>query len=269
MKTFAAACLAASASAFDAMAVPDFVAGFMFAMTGDNNLSEIEACYQGGDKIVTDSQIALSDFRSGKYFQGIKDAGIVWNEVGAAMTTCTGMQRDIREIENWATIFTQPATLSKTVAKNWLFHGRKIRKDIDQEEADWSAGNYFDAGKDTAEALMLAVGPMQPELYQTSVSLPDVKGPVEFLAGVLDGLVGENHLDQIQTCATDAESLVPEIEELISDIEAKHMIKGARLAKKIASEIPTMLSACEHMGPQLKALGEWATVLEHPKNAAE
>ena len=28
-------------------AIPDFLAGFMFGMTGDNNLTEIEACYQG------------------------------------------------------------------------------------------------------------------------------------------------------------------------------------------------------------------------------
>ena len=45
MKTFAAAAIAASASAFDAMAVPDFIAGFMYGMTGDNHLAEIEACY--------------------------------------------------------------------------------------------------------------------------------------------------------------------------------------------------------------------------------
>ena len=50
MKSFAAsAVIAASASAFDAMAVPDFVAGFIYGMTGDNHLSEIEACYQGGE----------------------------------------------------------------------------------------------------------------------------------------------------------------------------------------------------------------------------
>ena len=269
MKTFAAACLAASASAFDVMSVPDFVAGFMFAMTGNNHLSEIEACYQGGDKVVTDTQLAIGDFKAGNYFKAIQDAGIVWNEVGSAMTTCKGMDEDVAEIENWAKIFTQPATLSKTVAKNWLFHGRQIRKDIDQEEADWAAADYFDAGKDTADALMLAVGPMQPALYQASNGLPDVKGPVEFLAGVFDGLVGENHLDQIQTCATDAETLAPEVEQLVQAIEAKHMIKAARLAKKIAGMVPTMLSACEHMGPQLKALGEWATVLEHPKSAAE
>ena len=55
MKTFAAAVIAASASALDAMSIPDFIAGFMFGMTGDNHLAEIEACYQGGEQIATDS----------------------------------------------------------------------------------------------------------------------------------------------------------------------------------------------------------------------
>lgn len=55
MKAFAAAAIAASANAFDAMSVPDFVAGFIYGMTGDNHLTEIEACYQGGDKVLADS----------------------------------------------------------------------------------------------------------------------------------------------------------------------------------------------------------------------
>ena len=50
MKTFAAAAIAASsASAFDALAVPDFVAGFIYAMTGANHLTELESCYGGGE----------------------------------------------------------------------------------------------------------------------------------------------------------------------------------------------------------------------------
>ena len=71
MKTFAAAAIAASATAFDAVSVPEFIAGFMFGMTGDNNLAEIEACYQGGEQIVTDSQKAIADFKSGSYFTAI------------------------------------------------------------------------------------------------------------------------------------------------------------------------------------------------------
>jgi len=96
MKTFAAsAVIAVSASAFDVMAVPDFVAGFIYGMTGDNNLTEIEACFQGGEQLVTDAQTAISDFTSGNFFKGIKDAGTVWNEVGSSMTTCKGMDDDI------------------------------------------------------------------------------------------------------------------------------------------------------------------------------
>jgi hypothetical protein len=63
--------MAASVSALDLMAVPDFVAGFVYGMTGNNHLTEVEACYQGGEKIVTDSQIALADFKSGNWFKGI------------------------------------------------------------------------------------------------------------------------------------------------------------------------------------------------------
>ena len=44
MRTFAAAVIAAVANA-DAMAVPDWIAGFIYGMTGDNHLTEIEACY--------------------------------------------------------------------------------------------------------------------------------------------------------------------------------------------------------------------------------
>jgi len=102
MKTFATACLAATATAFDAIAVPDFISGFIYGMTGDNHLTEIEACYQGGSKIIADSHAALTDFKAGDWFKGLKDAGVVWNDLGSAMTSCKGMDDDIAKIEAWA-----------------------------------------------------------------------------------------------------------------------------------------------------------------------
>ena len=38
-----------------------------------------------------------------------------------------------------------------------------IKKDIKAEKADWSAGNYFKAGADIADAVTLALGPMNPK----------------------------------------------------------------------------------------------------------
>ena len=58
------------------MAVPDFVAGFLLGMTGDNHLTKIEAFYQGGDRVIMDTKPALSDFMSGHFFKGIKAAGV-------------------------------------------------------------------------------------------------------------------------------------------------------------------------------------------------
>jgi len=49
----------ASGLTLDAMAIPDWIAGFMFELTGDNNMTEIEQCYQGGEGLVNDAKAAL------------------------------------------------------------------------------------------------------------------------------------------------------------------------------------------------------------------
>jgi len=267
MKAFAAACIAASASALSPMAVPDFVAGFMFGMTGQNHLTEIEACYQGSDKILADSKVAIADFKAGNYFKGVTEAGAAWNDVGAAMTTCKGMGDDITAIENWAKIFTEPTKLAETVGKRWLFHQKEIKADIAATEADWSAGQYFDAGKETAMALTAAVGPIQTG--NEAVANLSVKAPIEFMAGMLDGLVGENHLTEMATCATDGETLLDDVEALIADLKAHKMVAAGLKAKKVASELHTTLGACESMGDDLKALEDWAKVFTSPTKVAE
>ena len=257
MKTFAAAVLAATASA-DAMAVPDFIAGFMYGMTGDNHLSEIEACYQGGEQIVTDSQTAIADFKSGNYFKGIQDAGKAWNEVSSAMTTCQGMDDDVAAIEAWAQIFTHPTELSKTVAKHWLMHGSQIKADIAKEESDWSAGSYFDAGKDTAAALTLAVGPIQ-----NGIPNMPLDAPLLFVGGLLEGMVGDNHLTEISTCFADGEATVTDVEAVVKAVEAGHWFKAAEDVKTTVTAFTTALTACESMGDDLKAVEQWATIFTH------
>lgn len=260
MKTFAAAAVvAASASAFDAIAVPDFIAGFIYGMTGDNHLTEIEACYQGGEQIVTDSQTAIADFKQGNWFQGIKDAGTVWNEVGSAMTTCQGMGDDIAAIEAWATIFTNPTELAKTVGKRWLFHGSQIKADIAQEEADWAAGSYFDAGKDVADALTLAVGPIQT----MQVANLNLKPEEEFMAGLLWGFIGDNHLDEIQTCLKDAGEAIKDVESVVSDVTSGKWTTAADDVKKTAKLIPTMFGSsgdCTNLMKDVKSIEEWANM---------
>ena len=258
MRTFAAAAIAASATAFDAKSIPEFIAGFMYGMTGDNNLTEIEACYQGGQQIVTDSQTAVADMKAGDYFKGIKDAGTVWNELHSAMSTCQGMDDDVAEIEAWAQIFKQPTTLAKTVAKHWLLHSKKIKADITKEESDWSSGDYFNAGADVADALTLAVGPMKPS-YETEVNM-DLEAPFLFVGGLMEGLVGDNHLTEISSCITDAEAVVKDVEAVVGDVESKKWIKAAEAVKTTVQGFETALKDCEGMDDDVQAIKQWSSV---------
>ena len=43
----------------------DFTAGFMFGMTGDNHLTEIEACYNGGTLMAQEVEFGIADIKKG------------------------------------------------------------------------------------------------------------------------------------------------------------------------------------------------------------
>jgi len=70
------------------------------------------------------------------------------------------MDDDFARIHDWAQIFTEPKELAETVGKHWLLHKRGIKKDIASEKSDWASGNYFEAGEDTADALVKLIGPV-------------------------------------------------------------------------------------------------------------
>ena len=150
------------------------------------------------------------------------------------------MGDDIAAIEAWAKIFTEPATLSKTVAKHWLFHGSQIKADIAKEEADWSAGSYFDAGKDVADALTLAVGPIQTATSSANLNL---KPEEEFVSGLLWGFIGDNHLDEIETCLKDAGDVLTDVEKVIKDVTDGSWTTAASDVKSTAALIPKMFGS--------------------------
>jgi len=199
----------------DVMEIPDFIAGFIYQLTGDNDLTEIESCYQGGDNVVIDAEAALADIKSGKFISGVKDIGKIVNELPDALSTCEGMQDDIKMLEDYAKSFENVGHVAKEASKNWLLHGRKVKADIAQEKSDWAADKFFDAGKDTAAAIELLV-PFNKN--ENEVGL-DILGIPEFAAGFFYGMVGDNHLTEFQTCFQSSSELVHYAESFISELE--------------------------------------------------
>ena len=147
----------------DPIAVPDFVAGFIYGMTGDNDLTEIEACWNGNVEMYGEIQKAIGDLEKGGWdniTQGVLELSLVLLQFPQALNTCENMDEDIAAIEAWAQIFTDIPALTADVTKHWLFHKKAIQADAHETEVDWEAGNYFNAGIDAAALMTLAVGPI-------------------------------------------------------------------------------------------------------------
>lgn len=94
------------------MAIPDFVAGLMYGLTMDNNLDLIEHCWTAGTVVDEDLMIGIQDLHHGGLdweIQAILEFGLAALNLPIALKTCEGMGPDIKAIESWATIFTNPA----------------------------------------------------------------------------------------------------------------------------------------------------------------
>ena len=87
-------------------------------------------------------------------------ADIIWM-LPDAVSSCrelSDLSTDLDVMLDWATMIkADPVKAGKEASKRWLFHGVEIKKDIADEEADWSSGDYYGAGQMTAAALTTLV----------------------------------------------------------------------------------------------------------------
>ena len=72
------------------------------------------------------------------------------------------MDDDIAAIEDWADIFHHPVELTELVTRRWLLHGTEVKEAIHEQQDDWAAERFFDAGDDAAAALVDLLGPIRP-----------------------------------------------------------------------------------------------------------
>jgi len=251
-----------------AMAVPDFIAGFIYGMTGDNDLTEIEACYQGGDLMVKEVEAGIAAIKKGgwdNYTQAALYFSLAALQIPQALSTCEGMDDDIAAIEAWGQIFEDPTKLAATVSKNYLLHKKKIEGDITQMETDWDSQLYFNSGEDFAALCTVAIGPITP----TEITLPPINMVPDFVAGLIYGFTGDNHLDEMQTCMKDGDALVKDAEKVLADIKGFHVVQAVEDFGTIIWALPDAVAGCEGMDDDIAAIEQWATIFKQPTKLAK
>lgn len=153
-----------AANASPAYEVNHILAGFLYGMTEENHLTELEACYAGGSEIEHELMTAIGDFKAGGWnniTQGVLEIVTLALQVPQELHTCESMQDDLGAIKEWAAIFTNKGKLISHVTKHYLTHKKQVTADIKELKSDFSGELFFQTGEDVATIVNLLVGPIQ------------------------------------------------------------------------------------------------------------
>lgn len=94
----------------------------------------------------------------------------------------------------------------------------------------------------------------------------------EFIAGIIEGMIGSNDLPEIQKCLTDASGLEKEIAEAIADFEkgdVGDIIAGIQIMVGVVQEFPQDLQNCEGIQGDIARIEKWAAIFEDPQKLVE
>ena len=92
----------------------------------------------------------------------------------------------------------------------------------------------------------------------------DFKAPIEFVGGFLDGMVGDNHLDELYTCEHDLDAIVKSVDTLLRLFEEKKYDELWKFFGSFSTTMMISLKECSTIGDDVKAIEDWSKIFEDP-----
>ena len=148
---------------FEIMSIPEFIGGFVFALLGESNLPEIDACYNGVTPLVSIMENFVTQLLSFEILQAIGSLESFIYHFQLDFLPCTAMSDDFVAIENYFAQLANITELIPTITRNVLFHMNKIEADWADEQTSWASGDYFKAGEDIGDIVILVLGPIEEQ----------------------------------------------------------------------------------------------------------
>merc|ERR1712156_438168 len=175
------------------------------------------------------------------------------------------MGDDLQAIEEWASIFKDPAKLARKLATHYALHKAEITTDIGNLENDWDAGQYFNAGKDLADIATLAIGPIQSDSYGASADCGEFTlntvEVADFLAGFVHGFSGNDHKTEMETCFKDTDAFEMDVCSIVKAIMTKDNDQIMQAIHTVLQDLPEMKTfdagCSDAVRADMKVVGDW------------
>jgi len=114
--------------------------------------------------------------------------------------------------------------------------------------------------------MTLAVGPIQSK-YE-GLPLPLNAAP-EYVAGMIYGFTGTNHLDELNTCMKGGDVMIKDAHEAIHDIKMVMPISACLDFGKFIWDLPNAIDTCKGMDEDIAAIEAWADIFKQPETLAK
>ena len=169
------AVMAGSQYGIELAQVEELLGGLVFGLIQKDDLTAIETCMTDSDKIVAQVNEAVADLMKedvADIIAGVQVLATIAAELPEDFKDCEAVQGDFTKISTWAKgLAADPAKTASMIATNVIKNFSGILDDINKSSSDISTGDYYTAGTDIADVVVLVVGaiPEDPEAIQNTV----------------------------------------------------------------------------------------------------
>jgi hypothetical protein len=154
---------------FGQAAVPEFMAGFMFGMTGvQDNWNELKTCFQNTHQFYQELGNAWSHYKQEDYYEASEDMATIFEMLPSETTHCTDLIGFTTSVLAWGRIWKSKHELTELVGQNYAIHEDGIKTAIMAAERDCAAQRFFDCGLDVAVVMTDTVGPIPQPMFVNS-----------------------------------------------------------------------------------------------------
>ena len=139
----------------------EFIAGLIYGLIGKDDLPELQKCLKDSEKLDQEISEAIADFSKGDFqdvLKGVEVIGEIIKELPQDLQDCGDIQDDVAKIEQWAAQFANPITLVTKLTTNLLKNWSQVAQEVNKTETDFKDSDFYDAGDDVAEIVVLSLG---------------------------------------------------------------------------------------------------------------
>ena len=259
MRTSAAvaAMLMSTASAsIDKVELEQISLGLFEGMLDEEHLEDIDHCATvDAPNMVVEIEAAVKDMEQKSVtgvISGLDEMAKAFADMSSGLKTCANAKNadQIKRIAALVETFKNPETLAVHIGHDILFNGVDLEQRITNSIVAFDGKNWKEFGQGMGSMLSeIAIGTQTQAVKLGDGQDKDKKVMIEQISlGLFKGLLDEEHLEDIDTCATvDAPHMVVEIEAAVKDMSQKSVsgiISGLDEMAKAFGDMSSGLKTC-------------------------